>query len=180
MKFTASTRVHVLGAILCVALVICSSNFSDKGGPSFIASLVVAGIAYLLAIREFFSTSQFPHRVVVAGLALAALWHLPFLRVPPGPDDDIHRYVWDGRLQRLGYSPYVVVPSDPSVRELHTTETLGLNNPDVPSPYPAGAQLFFRAVTSIHESIFALRVAFLVCDFAIAFFAARRSASRAE
>ncbi|MGA7414493.1 MAG: hypothetical protein WBW33_28750 [Bryobacteraceae bacterium] len=169
MKITASTRVHVLGAILCVALVICSFNFSDKGGPSFIASLIVAGIAYLLAIREFFATSQFPRRVVVAGLALAALWHLPFLRVPPGPDDDIHRYVWDGRLQRLGYSPYVVVPSDPSVRELHTTETLGLNNPDVPSPYPAGAQFFFRAVTAIHESTFALRLAFVFCDFAIAF-----------
>jgi len=169
VKFTASTRVYVLGAILCVALVICSFNFSDKGGPIFIASLAVAGIAYLLAIREFFSASQFPRRVVLAGLALAALWHLPFLRVPPGPDDDIHRYVWDGRLQRLGYNPYVVVPSDPAVRGLHTAETRGLNNPDFPSPYPAGAQLFFRAVTAIHESTFALKVAFVVCDFAIAF-----------
>jgi alpha-1,6-mannosyltransferase len=37
----------------------------------------------------------------------------------------------------------------------------------VPSPYPAGAQLFFRAVTSIHESIFALKVAFVICDLAI-------------
>jgi len=37
----------------------------------------------------------------------------------------------------------------------------------VPSPYPAGAQLFFRAVTSIHESTFALKVAFVVCDLAI-------------
>jgi alpha-1,6-mannosyltransferase len=42
-----------------------------------------------------------------------------------------------------------------------------LNNPDVPSPYPAGAQLFFRAVTAIHESIFALKVAFVLCDLAI-------------
>ncbi len=169
MKFAPSTRVYVLGAILCVALVICSFNFSDKGGPSFIASLAAAGIAYLLAIREFFATSQFPRRVVVAGLALASLWHLPFLRVPPGPDDDIHRYVWDGRLQRLGYNPYVVVPSDPTVSGLHTTETHGLNNPNVPSPYPAAAQFFFRTVTAIHESTFALRLAFVVCDFAIAF-----------
>jgi hypothetical protein len=37
----------------------------------------------------------------------------------------------------------------------------------VPSPYPAGAQLFFRAVTAIHESIFAFKIAFVVCDFAI-------------
>jgi hypothetical protein len=44
-----------------------------------------------------------------------------------------------------------------------------LNNPDLPSPYPAGAQLFFRAVTSIQESTFALKVAFVVCEFAIVF-----------
>jgi len=159
----------VLGAILCAALVICSRNLGDRGGPPFIASLAASGIAYLLAIREFFAASKFPRRVVVAGLALAALWHLPFLWAPSAPDDDVHRYVWDGRLQRLGYNPYVVVPSDPAVSGLHTAETRGLNNPDVPSPYPAGAQLFFRAVTAIHESTFALKVAFVVCDFAIAF-----------
>ena len=169
MKFTPSSRVYVLGVILCVALTICSRNLGDRGGPPFIASLAVAGIAYLLAIREFFSTPRLPRRVVVIGLALAALWHLQFLRLPSGPDDDIHRYVWDGRLQRLGDNPYIVVPSDPAVRGLHTTETRNLNNPDLPSPYPAGAQLFFRAVTAIHESTFALKVAFVVCDFAIIF-----------
>ena len=70
-------------------------------------------------------------------------------------------------MQRLGYNPYIVVPSDPALAGLHTSETRTLNNPDVPSPYPAGAELFFRAVTAIHESTFALKVAFVVCDFAI-------------
>ena len=133
------------------------------------ASLTLAGIAYLLAIREFFATPRFSRRVVVIGLVLAAVWHIEFLRLPPGADDDIHRYVWDGRLQRLGYNPYLVVPSDPAVKGLHTPETRNLNNPDLPSPYPAGAQLFFRAVTAIHESTFALKVAFVVCEFAIVF-----------
>jgi len=137
------------------------------------ASLTLAGLAYLLAMREFFrgrgarTTPKFSHRVVVIGLVLAAVWHVEFLRLPPGADDDIHRYVWDGRLQRLGYNPYLVVPSDPALQRLHTAETRNLNNPDLPSPYPAGAQLFFRAVTAIHESAFALKVAFVVCDFAI-------------
>jgi hypothetical protein len=89
--------------------------------------------------------------------------------MPPGLDDDIHRYVWDGRVQRVGYNPYILVPSDPALAGLHTSETRTLNNPDVPSPYPAGAQLFFRAVTAIHESTLALKVAFVVCDLAIVF-----------
>jgi len=125
------------------------------------ASLMLAGIVYLLAIREFFATPKFPQGVVVIGLVLAAVWNIAFLRQPAGADDDIHRYVWDGRLQRLGYNPYVVVPSDPAVDSLHTAETRSLNNPDLSSPYPAGAQLFFRAVTAIQESTFAFKIAFV-------------------
>jgi alpha-1,6-mannosyltransferase len=133
------------------------------------ATLTLAGIAYLFVIREFFATPTFARPVVVIGLVLAAVWHIEFLRAPVGVDDDIHRYVWDGRLQRLGYNPYIVVPSDPAAKRLHTPETRTLNNPDLPSPYPAGAQLFFRAVTAIQESTFALKIAFVICEFAIAF-----------
>jgi alpha-1,6-mannosyltransferase len=132
------------------------------------AFLTLAGVVYILAIREFFATAGFARRVIVIGLVLASVWHIAFLRVPAGADDDIHRYVWDGRLQRLGYNPYIVVPSDPAAKGLHTPETRNLNNPDLPSPYPAGAQLFFRAVTAIHESVFALKLAFVICDFGIA------------
>jgi alpha-1,6-mannosyltransferase len=167
VELTPSCRLYGLGAILFVALTICSRKLSRTGDPSFMIPLAVAGIAYLLAIREFFSTPRFPMRVIVIGLVLAALWHLLFLLMPPGSDDDIHRYVWDGRVQRLGYDPYIVVPSDPALGGLHTPETRTLNNPDVPSPYPAGAQLFFRAVTAIHESTFALKIAFVVCDLVI-------------
>ena len=167
MKLTPSHRLYGLGAILLVALTLCSRKLSSVGELSFIVPLAVAGIAYLLAVRELFYTPGFPRRVIVIGLVLAALWHLPFLVTAPGSDDDVHRYVWDGRVQRLGYSPYVVVPNDPAFASLHTPETRTLNNPEVPSPYPAGAQLFFRAVTSIHESIFTLKVAFVLCDLAI-------------
>ena len=169
VKITPAWRVYILGAMLCVTLTICSRNFGDRGGPRFMAFLTLAGIAYLLAIRELFATPRFARRVVVIGLVLAAVWHIEFLRLPSGADNDIHRYVWDGRLQRLGYNPYVVVPSDPAAKGLHTPETRNLNNPDLPSPYPAGAQLFFRAVTAIQESTFALKLAFVVCEFAIVF-----------
>ena len=120
MKLTPAGRLYGLGAILLVALTICSRNFSRVGGPSFIVPLGVAGIAYLLAIRELIATPKFPRRVIVIGLVLAGLWRIPFLLSSPGPDDDIHRYLWDGRIQRFGYNPYLVVPSDPAVRELHT------------------------------------------------------------
>ncbi len=175
MTITPAWRVYILGATLCVALTICSRNFGDRGGPYFMAALTVAGIAYLLAIREFLrgrgarATPTFSRRVVVIGLVLAAVWHVEFLRLPAGADDDIHRYVWDGRLQRLGYNPYLVVPNDLAVKGLHTPETRNLNHPDLSSPYPPGAELFFRTVTAIQESTFALKVAFVLCECAIIF-----------
>ena len=167
MRLTPSRRLYILGVLLLVALTICSRQFSSRGAPSFIVPLAVAGIAYLLAIREFLSTPSFPKRVILIGLGLSAVWHLLFLRLPPGSDDDIHRYVWDGRVQRLGYNPYILVPSDPALERLHTPETRTLNNPYLPSPYPPGAELFFRSVTAIHESTFALKAAFVLCAWVI-------------
>ena len=152
-----------------MALTICSRKFSGQGEAFPIIPLLIAGIAYLLAIREFFFTPKFPKQVIVIGLVLAAVWHVAFLRIPTGSDDDVRRYVWDGRLQRLGYNPYTVVPDDPAFAGMHTAETRALNNPDLPSIYPPGAQLFFRAVTAIHESAFAMRVAFAICELAIVF-----------
>ena len=169
MKLTPTRRVYVLGAVMFAALAICSRSFSNMGAPSFLVPLMVAGGAYLLAIREFFSTASFPRHVIVVGLMLSALWQLPFLLKPPGADDDIHRYVWDGRVQRLGYNPYIVVPSDPAVAALHTAETRTMNHPDLPTLYPPVAELFFRAVTAIHESVAAIKVAFVLCDLAIVF-----------
>jgi hypothetical protein len=167
VKLTPSNRLYILGAVLLAALVICSRNFSSPGAPSFLIPLGVAGLAYLVAVREFFSTPKIPKRVVVIGLLLTAVWHFLFLMKPPGLDDDVHRYVWDGRLQRHGYSPYTSIPDDPALSGLHTSETRTLNNPNVPSPYPAGAQLFFYAVAAIHESTFAFKAAFVFCDVAI-------------
>jgi alpha-1,6-mannosyltransferase len=165
VTLTAPGRLYGLGAIIFVALVTCSR--CDIGTGSFLVSLAIAGMAYLLAVREV-RAGPLPRKVLFICLALAVLWRIPFLVMPPGPDDDIHRYLWDGRVQRLGYNPYRVIPADPALAGLHTPETRGLNNPDVPSPYPAGAQLFFRVVSAIHESVFAFKIAFVVCDFAIA------------
>jgi len=169
VKLTASHRLYGLGAVLLVALIVCARKFSGHGEAFPILPLLVAGAAYLLAIRELLRNPKLPKRVIVIGLVFAALWQVAFLTVPTGSDDDIRRYVWDGRMQRLGYNPYIVVPADPAFAALHTSETRALNNPELPSLYPPGAELFFRAVTAIHETTFALRLAFALCDVVIVF-----------
>ncbi|HEY1966207.1 MAG TPA: glycosyltransferase 87 family protein, partial [Acidobacteriaceae bacterium] len=167
MKLTPSHRLYGLGAILLVSLIICARNFGGQGEAFPVIPLLVAGVAYLLAIREFFCTPKFPKHVIVIGLVFAAAWHVAFLAIPTGSDDDVRRYVWDGRLQRLGYSPYLVVPNDPAFAAFHTPDTRTLNNPELPSIYPPGAQLFFRMITAIHESVFVMRAALATCNLGI-------------
>src|SRR5262249_41000618 len=164
---TPSRRLYGLGAIMCAAMLTCARIPGPVGAPPYLITLGVAAITYLFAIREFIRSPKYPRNAVFICLALAAVWRVPFLLAPPGPQDDVLRYVWDGHLQRRGYNPYTAIPADPALAKLHTDETREMNNPDVPSPYPAGAQLFFRAVTVIYESGFAFKVAFAACDLAI-------------
>ena len=166
MKLAPAYRLYGLGTILLVSLIICARKFGGEGEAFPVIPLSVAGVAYLLAVREFFCTPSFPKRVIVIGLLLSALWHIAFLRIPAGSDDDVRRYVWDGRLQRRGFNPYLVVPGDPAFAALHTDETRTLNNPHLPSIYPPGAQLFFRMVTTLDESVSAMRAAFAICELA--------------
>src|SRR5262249_29757465 len=97
-------------------------------------------------------------------LVLGAAWRIPLVAAPPRLSTDVYRYVWDGRLQRLGEDPYRVVPDDPAVAHLHTPVTRQLNNGAVPTIDPPGAELFFRAVTAVEESARAMKSALVLCD----------------
>jgi hypothetical protein len=132
-----------------------------------VITLGVPAVTYGFAIPEFIRTPQFPRKIVLYLPGLAAEWRVPFIAVRPGPQNDVLRYACDGRMQRFGQNPYTAVPADPALAGLHTKETRDMNNPDLPSPYPAGAQLLFRALTAIHDSAFAFKVAFAACDLAI-------------
>jgi len=164
---TPSRRLCALGAIMTAVLLACARINGPAGGPVYLSGLGVAAVAYLFAIRELVRTPKYPCRVILVCLTMAAVWRVPFLLVRPGSQDDVLRYVWDGRLHRLGYNPYTAIPADPALAKLHTPETREMNNPNLPSPYPPGAQLFFRTITAIDESAFTFKLAFAICDLAI-------------
>ncbi|MSP15171.1 MAG: hypothetical protein EXR73_00935 [Myxococcales bacterium] len=78
------------------------------------------------------------------------LWGALLLRIavvaaPPWLSDDLWRYLWEGQVQRAGFSPYVHAPDDPALSELrddlHSRVAFG----SIPAVYPPAAQLLFRA-----------------------------------
>ena len=133
----------------------------------FVACTALAGIAYLRTLWLLGRFAGGSNRVLALCLVLAAVWRVPLLLNPPTLSTDVYRYVWDGRIQRLGYDPYIVVPRNSAVRHLHTAETLLMNHPDVPTPYPAVAELFFRAVMMVDDSARAMKSAIFLCDAAL-------------
>ena len=135
----------------------------------YVTLLVLVGIAALAYLTALWLTARGPRRSrrdLTLCLLLALAWRVPLLMSAPLLSDDIYRYVWDGRVQRLGYNPFTTVPADPALAHLQTdvTRQIDPTNAALPTIYPPAAQLFFRAVMTVHESVGALLLATLVCD----------------
>lgn len=157
-------RLLVCGAAIGTAFAVLRNLSPRDGSPLFFCLLAPPALAYLLVLRELFQ-QRFPSRaILVSGLVLALLWRVPLAFAPAGREADVYRYIWDARVQRAGHNPYLARPEDPALAWIHTPSTRRMNNPDVTSPYPPGAQLYFRGVTALHESPQALKVSLVVCE----------------
>jgi hypothetical protein len=156
------------GAVVGLALLAFGSIRPDDGTVLFFLLLALAAVGYFAALYQVAKGLRPTARALIACAALAMAWRIPLLLAPPERGADVRRYVWDARLVRAGLSPYTVVPADPAFAHLRTSESWPVNNPDVPSPYPPGAQLFFLAATAASESARAIKLAGLICDALLA------------
>lgn len=161
-------RIWSGGALVAPALLAFGLLRPDDGSVPFFVLLGLAAVGYLATLYQIANGLRPSQRTLVACAVLALAWRIPLLLAPPEPGADVRRYVWDARLVRAGLSPYSVVPADPAYAHLRTGESWPLNNPEVPSPYPPGAQLFFLLATAASESARAIKLAALLCDALLA------------
>ncbi len=82
------------------------------------------------------------------------------------PSDDIYRYIWEGRVQQAGHSPYRLAPDDPSLESLRWDDWDKINHPSFPAIYPPLAQLEFRALAVIQAAAFGTKLVQVVWDVA--------------
>ncbi len=99
---------------------------------------------------------------------IALLIRLPFLFADYIPDlsDDIFRYRWDGKVQYEGYNPYSFSPKEiinkyPHLKDIHFNS---INHPEIPTIYPPFLQAVFYLIYSIHSSILAFKIVFMIFD----------------
>ena len=120
--------------------------------------------AYIAILMRFWNEPVVPPRIVIAAILLALAFRAPLVAPRVNFDSDMVRYLWDGRVQVHGFNPYHSVPSDPGMAALHTDETRRMPSVRARTPYPPGAQLFFRLVVSIHDSTRTMKLALVACD----------------
>ena len=64
------------------------------------------------------------------------------------PQDDVYRYVWDGKVQRAGVNPYRFAPDAPQLSALRDTDWARINNRSLPTIYPPLAEAHRIALSS--------------------------------
>lgn len=150
-------------ACLASALTLAVTK-TPLGSPVFFACAGVMTAAYIAMLARVWQEPLAPRRLLVFAFTIAVATRLPLAIPPVGADSDLVRYVWDGRVQLLGYNPYLVLPADPAMAATHDDETRHMPSARARTPYPPAAQLFFRLVVGLHDSTGAMKIALLACD----------------
>ena len=159
-----STSLAVTGAVYLASVVVLALTLAPLGSPLFFGCAAVMAVAYLAMLRRVWNERTAARRLLAAAFLIALALRVPLLFPRVAPESDMVRYLWDGRVQTLGYKPYAVVPDDPSMAATHTDETRVMPSRRARSPYPPAAQLFFRLVVTIHDSTRTMKVALALCD----------------
>lgn len=155
---SAASTLYALAVLFLLALRL------PLGSPGFFAVVAASTAAWLLALAAFARQPDPGRRALRTAVLVAIALRIPLAAAPVDASSDMVRYLWDGRVQTLGYNPYLVVPSDPALASTHTPESARMPSLRARTPYAPAAQLFFRLVVSLHDSTLAMKAALVACD----------------
>lgn len=152
------------GSVYLAAMLVLAITKAPLGTPIFFTCAAVAIAIFAALLTAIWRAPAFRQRTFLIAILFAIAIRVPLAVSPVNSDNDMIRYVWDGRVQKLGINPYAVRPADPEVEFTHTDETRNMPSARARTPYPPAAQIFFRLVVTIHDSARAMKLALVVCD----------------
>ena len=108
---------------------------------AFFAAFILYAIAVVIILRDEICASRFAIYVV---FGFAIFFRAILVFTPPTLSDDMYRYVWDGRVQAQGISPYAYPPAAPELANLRDDVVwTHINRKESVTVYPAGAEIAF-------------------------------------
>jgi hypothetical protein len=116
--------------------------------PEFIALSLAAGILYVAGVYlvEHFILGPSALLVIVLG---ALFFRLCLLPGEPGLSNDVYRYQWEGRVERLHVNPYRVYPATPALKALEDPRRPIETGRNVSTLYPPLSEWSFSWVSTI-------------------------------
>jgi alpha-1,6-mannosyltransferase len=143
----ARQRAWLAVCLLLEALVFAASAaVAQSGGrPSLVVFGIAASFVPYVAMLALSRRSRGVRAPAVWAIAITSALGAIWLFAPPVFSDDLHRYVWEGRLWLEGFNPYAVAPAEPSLMPLRGDLWASINNKQLASIYPPLSQLLFVA-----------------------------------
>lgn len=161
----------VIWGILGVALIcfsVCLSHVARHATPSPVSFVLLMGLTSVVYFLSIWLAHRCPVSLSFAYLILIALiCRLVLLATPPVFEDDIYRYLWDGKVLSHGMNPFMFPPNAPELTELRDANWEKVNYPQVCTIYPPLAQMLFGATYGMGiRSITTLKAVFSLFDMA--------------
>jgi len=141
---TRSTKwpVAILGLLL-IAIYVGALELGDLRKHTvtfewlFFSAFVLYGVACLVALQS----QQVDRRTLMGIVAFSALMQGVLIFSRPTLTDDMYRYVWDGRVQAQGISPYRYPPNAPELLYVRDKEIYpSINRKPIVTVYPPAAE----------------------------------------
>jgi alpha-1,6-mannosyltransferase len=136
------------------------------GMVGYIAVFALLFVVYLLAAWVVLQRASGDRIVLGMVLGGALLFRLVLVPTPVLLSSDPYRYLWDGRVQHAGLSPYAYPPAAEELAPLRDREIYPhINRPVKRTVYPPGAEALYWAVTAVvPDSMAAWRLFLVGCE----------------
>jgi hypothetical protein len=149
------------GSLAAISLVTVVDPRRQPG--ALLAVFAAASLLYLFALVRL-ERDELPRAALWTGIGLALACRLWLIAATPQLSDDLYRYLWDGRVQLAGLSPYRAAPGDPALAHVHASWTRLTSNQHLPTIYPPTAQWFFRGAAVLTSSPSGLKLLLVACE----------------
>ena len=143
----------------------------QKQAVPFIVHTTLAFSGYALGLAAIFQLpSKHPSKDLIFVLGVSLLFRMTFLWIDPVFDDDLHRYIWDGRVSSHGINPYLYAPEAHELEELQDDNYDLVSFKNIPTIYPPLMQWIFQGSQRLAPSS-QLFLKFLAMSFDLALIA---------
>lgn len=125
--------------------------------------VVLFGALGLLSLPLSFFLPDTGRRKATIILVVAAMV-LRVALLPAPVSDDVHRYLWEGRLTLAGENPFATAADDPARAEYRDEHWELMNHRDRPTAYPPGIQWIMAASVAVASHPLSMKVLALLGD----------------